>query len=154
MFGPSPSVWARRRHDRWHTHRRRCHRTARAHQGEWCAGDTVFDAACKWLNSAENKLKWKQWLPVEGCPAGNYRLHGEGLTLSCRECAAGFFSHGGVEPSCTPCAAGEFQQNTGKSACMSCDDLGALGDFYQERSGQTSCDATPVQSTRRGSLDS
>ena len=58
----------------------------------------------------ENPDAWRSWLPPEEtkCPVGNQRLLNEALPggIECVECAAGFFSSGGLVSECTACAPG------------------------------------------------
>ena len=58
----------------------------------------------------ENADAWRSWLPPEEtkCPVGNQRLLNEALPggIECVECAAGFFSSGGLVSECTACAPG------------------------------------------------
>lgn len=58
----------------------------------------------------ENPDTWRSWLPPEEtkCPVGNQRLLNEAAPggIECVECAAGFFSSGGLVSECTACAPG------------------------------------------------
>jgi hypothetical protein len=87
-----------------------------------------------------------------------------GSRPSCTPCGAGSHSRGGKAAECQVClpgasfamvyngarhtafwCAGFFQPEHGQLGCLSCD---SLGDFYQEKGGQTSCQACAANTRR------
>jgi hypothetical protein len=135
-------------------------------------GLTVLQATCAWLRAPANAERWSRWLERDAtCPIGRYLVNG---TL-CKLCPNGAGSLGGRLTECTQCAAGAlllhacadvphapcsvssdfsasarvgsgyFQPDDGQFSCIDCD---SLGDFYQEKSAQTFCEAC-LPSTQR-----
>ncbi len=111
------------------------------------SGLTLPDAACNWLRDPENEKEWRRWIPVGTCPVGTHALpkSSESSVLSCATCPPGSASAGIRATACTTCAIGLFQPEPAQFGCISCDNL---GDFYQDRPGQTACVACPANAQR------
>jgi hypothetical protein len=131
-------------------------------------GLSAVQAVCAWVRNETNTAIWQAWIPNEEftCSLGQIENKSE-----CIECPAGSGSLGGRQTECELCAAGTrnqlastfclakiisrfrvgpnhigfFQPRAEQSACVSCDDL---GDYYQEKAGQTACSACPVNTAR------
>ena len=139
-------------------------------------GLSVVHAACTWMRREENVALWEAWLPAETCEPGNYFSNATscapcpagsssigGAATACVQCSAGARllstqlgrSHAKLARPPTGVgmpslflvlegATGYFASESAQFSCIHCDDL---GDFYQELTGQTSCE--PAHKTRR-----
>jgi hypothetical protein len=139
--------------------------------GRWIVAG-VYDPTSKQFLEKTNVIKWprtgrqapRAWLE---CPAGQI-TEARGELLVCESCAAGTASLGGQASSCNEClpgaisatrsdfdggirpnkadsGAGFFQPYRGQLGCIDCD---SLGDVYQERRGQTSCQVCMMHTQR------